>query len=179
MYLVQWQGLQLLPAEVTAKPSRAVLRQRQGKDKRAEMLPDDGAFEPTLRPKRPYDTTNRPRRSLKASGHRGLYDSPEWHAKRNAWKRDHPTCVNAGTVIACEITATVADHVERVTDPNSYEQVILGEIQSMCGRCHQQKSADDRARDAGREPKPIQRRVEIDPETGYPLPGQPWHSWSE
>jgi len=107
-----------------------------------------------------------------------LYHSPEWRARRKAFLRDNPTCVNAGRVISCTITATVSDHIERVTDPNDRVQVLEGALQPMCWQCHQQKSADDRAIAAGRKPKPIKRRVEIDPATGYPLAGQD-HPWSE
>lgn len=152
------------------KPSRAIRRQRQGKAPRSMFMAE------TESTKRPYDTTNRPRRTTKASGHRGLYDSAEWRARRAAWLEAHPYCVKHAI---CGNPATVADHIVRVTDPDSREQVLDGEIQSMCKDCHRQKSADDRAIMAGRKPKKIARKIEIDPKTGYPLPGQPWHPWSE
>jgi hypothetical protein len=145
------------------------MRQRLGLDK--------GTAFAAPKPRKQYDVSNRPRRTAKASGHRGLYSSTHWKRRQAAQIAAHPECVNAGTVKGCEIKAKVADHIERVTDPDSWAQVMERPIQSMCRPCHAQKSADDRAKAAGRAPSPIRRKVRIDPKTGCPLPGQD-HPWS-
>jgi hypothetical protein len=45
---------------------------------------------------RPYDTSNRPRRTAKASGARGWYDIPEWKARSKAHLERNPYCVSCG-----------------------------------------------------------------------------------
>ena len=51
-------------------------------------------------------------------------------------------------------------------------------LRSLCHNHHVEATLADRAQRTG---KPVQRRrkTKIDPATGLPLPGQPWHWWSE
>ena len=46
---------------------------------------------------RSYDHSNRPRRTAKASGARGWYDSPEWKARSRAYLERHLSGVRRGT----------------------------------------------------------------------------------
>jgi hypothetical protein len=150
---------------ITKPERRAIERQRRGKG--LGVLPVEMPAE-----RKPYGTSNRPRVTNKASGARGWYASTEWKKRSRAHLEANPDCV------VCGGRATIADHIEWA-HPDDREAVLHGALQSMCFADHQQKSCDDRARRAGRKPRPIRRRTEIDPSTGLPLPGQPWHPWSE
>ena len=77
---------------------------------------------------RAYDTSNRPRRSGKASGARGWYDSPEWRARSNAHLERNPYCVRCGD------QASISDHITPVR-VDDREGVLCGSIQSMCRPC--------------------------------------------
>jgi 5-methylcytosine-specific restriction protein A len=105
---------------------------------------------------RRYSTVNRPRRSSKASGARGWYDSPELKGRSRAWLRAHPYCVRCGH------PATIADHITPVR-PDDREGVLRGPIQSMCRPCHSANSREDQT---GRQ------RVAMDPSTGLPMRGE-------
>jgi hypothetical protein len=151
---------------ITKAEQKAIERQRRGKG--LGVLP----VEQSVTTKRAYNTSNRPRVTTKASGARGWYASTEWKKRSRAQLQANPLC------IVCGGKATIADHIEWA-HPDDREAVLEGALQSMCFADHQQKSCDDQARRAGRKPRPIRRRTEIDPSTGLPLPGQPWHPWSE
>jgi 5-methylcytosine-specific restriction protein A len=124
--------------------------------------------------RKPYDTTNRPRRTTRASGARGDYDSARWKRESAAFLVEHPVCA-----CGCGRPSEVVDHIEPVRpvgDPRFFDKSNWQALAKW--PCHAQKSADDRARVAGCKPRPIRRRVRIDPLTGYPLAGEE-HWWAE
>jgi hypothetical protein len=163
---------------ITRAEQKAIERQRRGLSSKTvgacNILTGAGEIEePERTARKPYDTTNRPRVTNKASGARGWYASTEWKRRSREHQAAYPDCVGCGG------RATVADHIEWA-HPDDRLAVLEGALQSMCWADHQQKSCDDRAKRAGRKPRPIKRRVEIDPATGMPKPGQErWHWWSE
>jgi hypothetical protein len=157
---------------------RAIERQRRGQTKPSVMAlepaPPAGVAGAAPRVKRPYDVTNRPRRTARASGARGDYDSARWKREAPAFLQANPDCA-----CGCGRRATIVDHIEPVRasgDPRFFDQANWQGLAR--DPCHIQKSADDRAKAAGRKPRKIRKRVAIDPVTGLPLPGQD-HPWSE
>jgi hypothetical protein len=149
------------------KISRDATRQRLGLAVKAQA-----PLEP--KPRKEYDTSNRPRRTTRASGARGDYDSARWKRESAAFLVERPACA-----CGCGRPSEVVDHIEPVRpvgDPRFFDQ---SNWQAMAKYpCHAQKSADDRARAAGRKPRPIRRKARIDPLTGYPLAGED-HWWAE
>jgi hypothetical protein len=124
--------------------------------------------------RKPYDTSNRPRRTTRASGARGDYDSARWKRESAAFLRTHPECA-----CGCGRRSTIVDHIVPVRasgDPRFFDQSNWQALAKY--PCHAQKSADDRARAASRKPQPMRRKVRIDPLTGYPLPGED-HWWAD
>jgi len=157
-----------MPRSSSPADRRAIEMQRLGLGTtKAKVAGGPGA-------KRSYSTANRPRRTTQASGARGDYDSARWKRESPAFLERNPLCA-----CGCGRRATIVDHIVPVRasgDPRFFDQ---RNWQAMARYpCHAQKSADDRARAAGRKPRPIRRRVALDPLTGYPLPGQD-HPWSE
>jgi hypothetical protein len=153
------------------KISREAMRQRQGI---AKAITLQAPLDSGGKARKPYDTSNRPRRTTRASGARGDYDSTRWKREAPEFLRTHPECA-----CGCGRRSSIVDHIEPVRpsgDPRFFDQ---NNWQALARYpCHAQKSADDRARAAGRKPRPIRRRVRIDPLTGYPLPGED-HWWAE
>lgn len=66
------------------------------------------------------------------------YDSAEWKALRKAQLKAHPCCVVCGT----SGKWMVADHVTPVRLGGGFYDA--GNLQTMCRRCHQSKSAKER-----------------------------------
>jgi 5-methylcytosine-specific restriction enzyme A len=77
-------------------------------------------------------------RSNEAQVYRKLYQTARWKKIRLAQLRNHPLCVN------CErkgrlATATVADHV--IPHRGDTHVFYQGELQSLCGPCHDHKTS--------------------------------------
>jgi 5-methylcytosine-specific restriction protein A len=140
------------------------------------------AGDPTMRPlevqpasngARAYDSSNRPRRSPKASGSRGLYDSAQWRSESKEFLAAHPVCC-----CGCNQRATVVDHVvpwER--HPRGFWD--RSNWAPMTGPCHNRKTRIELGQD-GRLP-PVRRvgpKIHGCDERGMPLPGS-GHPWEE
>jgi 5-methylcytosine-specific restriction protein A len=80
-----------------------------------------------------------------------FYRSPAWRKVRKLHLQKHPFCVecqNQGKVV----TAKVVDHIKRVNPSNPYntQNGVWGEplnsenLQSLCSKCHNSKSAKER-----------------------------------
>ena len=103
---------------------------------------------------RRYSTINRPRRTTRASGARGDYDSARWKSESKAYLERNPLCA-----CGCGRKANIVDHVEPVRasgDPRFFDQANWQAMARF--PCHAQKTSDDRAKAAGRKPRPIRIR---------------------
>lgn len=93
-------------------------------------------------------------------GDRDWYQLQRWRNKRAAHLRESPLCVMCqakGKIVP----ATIADHV--IPHHGDWNAFWLGELQSLCGDCHQ---SDKRSIEHGREPKPEKLTFGVD---GWPI----------
>ena len=89
---------------------------------------------------------------------------PRWGELRAAQLEREPycrECAKAGK----QTPATEVDHIAPLKDGGSFDEP--DNHQSLCGRCHWQKTEDENARHAARKPRKVRGRAVIDPMTGW------------
>lgn len=96
---------------------------------------------PTLKnhaPRRPWQPERKPQ--ARQSENRDVYNSARWQKLRARHKAENPLCVECerlGLVEAVEVT----DHIVPINEGGSAWD--WKNLQSLCGRCHDKKSASE------------------------------------
>jgi hypothetical protein len=119
------RGQQHMTKGMSRRRAAALRQKRRNQDANWQLAGSIPLETPVER--KPYDTSNRPRVTPKASGARGWYASTEWKKRSRAHLEANPLCV------VCGGRATVADHIEWA-HPDDREAVLEGRSKACAGR---------------------------------------------
>ena len=84
--------------------------------------------------KHPWITQSKAKSWTTDPEHKKIYDSVVWKVLRDDWLIEYPFC-------KCKRPATVVDHIKPIR--NGGDIWNLNNLQSMCRRCHNSKTAKE------------------------------------